>query len=161
MVTSTENKAISESTGITRIRRWWRPTRPAPTLRINSAIHYTLPARASSQPLRGFIYCERFIISTQLNGGFLIINQDFGACICICTILFTTTTTPTHTLILGVWEGWWGFIDSLPKSKFWLSQFGFDFVGFRTWLWGNKDLESGLWLVIGLDFHILRGQKWN
>ena len=35
-------------------------------------MHYTLPARASCQPSRVFIYCERFIISTQLNGGFLI-----------------------------------------------------------------------------------------
>ena len=68
LVTVTEKMAILESTGITRWRRLWRPTKLAQILGINSAILFTLPARASAHQSRVYIEWERFYICTQLNG---------------------------------------------------------------------------------------------
>ena len=66
LATDTEKTVVSESPGITRIRQWWRPTRLPPTLGINSAIVFALPARPSCHPSHVFIYCEQFYNSQPL-----------------------------------------------------------------------------------------------
>ena len=66
LVTDTEKMVLSLSSGVTRIRRWWRPTRLPPTLGINPAIVFALPARPSCHPSHVFIYCEQFYNSQPL-----------------------------------------------------------------------------------------------
>ena len=66
LVTDTEKMVLSLSSGVTRIRRWWRSTRLPPTLGINFAIVFALPARPSCHPSHVFIYCEQFYNSQPL-----------------------------------------------------------------------------------------------
>ena len=68
LVTATEKTPILESTGITRRRRGWTPTRLAPTLGIDSPSLFTLPARSSCHPSHVYIYCERFFSRKPANG---------------------------------------------------------------------------------------------
>ena len=99
LVTDTEKKAVFESSGITRMRRWWRPTRLVPTLGINLAIVFALPARPSCQPSHVFIYCEQFYNSQQLCCHLL----SYVCCLVILSVrLYWFVSFPRRGCFLGV-----------------------------------------------------------